>query len=88
MKISQSSSGDLNRSFKFNMIAGSRGNMDQIEFAFNYYGKFLDMGVGKGTKLEDHPFSEGSRVLADEMLEQSLKKPWSRYCQTQHPASK
>lgn len=41
MKIGQNSSGDLNRSFMFKVIAGSRGNVDRIEFAFNYYGKFL-----------------------------------------------
>lgn len=46
MKIGQNSSGDLNRSFKYKIIAGYRGNVDRIEFAFNYYGKFLDMGVG------------------------------------------
>jgi hypothetical protein len=57
MKIGQNSSGDLYRSFKYKVIAGSRGNVDRIEFAFNYYGKFLDMGVGKGTKLGDRPVS-------------------------------
>jgi len=40
MKIGQNSSGDLNRSFKYKVIAGSLGNVDRIEFAFNYYGKF------------------------------------------------
>ena len=43
MKVGQNSSGDLNRSFKFKVIAGSRGNVDRIEFAFNYYGKFLEI---------------------------------------------
>ena len=58
MKIGQNSSGDLNRSFKFKVIAGSRGNVDRIEFAFNYYGKFQDMGGGdKGTKLGNRPVS-------------------------------
>ena len=41
MKIGQNSSGDLNQSFKFKVISGSRGNVDRIEFGFNYYGKFL-----------------------------------------------
>jgi hypothetical protein len=40
MKIGQNSSGDLNRSFKYKVIAGSLGNVDRFEFAFNYYGKF------------------------------------------------
>ena len=62
MKIGQNSSGDLNRSFKYKVIAGARGNVERIEFAFNYYGKFLDMGVGKGTKLADRPVSRGSGI--------------------------
>ena len=81
MKIGQNSSGDLNRSFKYKVIAASRGNVDRIEFAFNYYGKFLDMGVGKGTKLGDHPVSRGSRVLADKMLGQ-VRKPKKWYSRT------
>lgn len=72
MKIGQNSTGDLNRSFKYKVIAGSRGNVDRIEFAFNYYWKFLDMGVGKGTKLGDRPVSRGSRVLADKMMGRSV----------------
>ena len=36
MKIGQNSSGDPNRSFKFIVIAGTRGNMDLIEIAFNF----------------------------------------------------
>ena len=42
MKIDQNSTGDLNRSFKYKVIASSRGNVDRIEFAFNYYDKFLE----------------------------------------------
>ena len=81
MKIGQNSSGDLYRSFKFKVIAASGGNVDRIEFAFNYYGKFLDMGVGKGTKLGDRPVSKGSRVLADKMLG-SVRKPKKWYSRT------
>jgi hypothetical protein len=81
MKIGQNSSGDLYRSFKFKVIAGAEGNVDRIEFAFNYYGKFLDMGVGKGTKLGDRPVSRGSRVLADRMLGY-VRKPKKWYSKT------
>ena len=55
MKIGLNSYGDLNRSFKYKMIAGSRGNVDRMEFVFNCYRKFLDMGVGRGTCLDDCP---------------------------------
>ena len=51
MKIGQNSSGDLNRSFKYKVIAGSRGNVDRIEFAFRYYGKF---------HLDSHPIQTAS----------------------------
>jgi hypothetical protein len=81
MKIGQNSSGDLYRSFKFKVIAASGGNVDRIEFAFTYYGKFLDMGVGKGTKLGDRPISRGSRVLADKMLG-TARKPKKWYSRT------
>ena len=81
MKIGQNSSGDLHRSFKYKVIAGARGNVERIEFAFNYYGKFLDMGVGKGTKLGDRPVSRGSRVLADKMLG-GVRKPKKWYSRT------
>jgi len=68
LKVGQYSSGDLFRSFQFKVIAGASGNVDRIEFAFRYYGKFLDMGVGKGTRLGDRPVSRGSRKLSEKFL--------------------
>ena len=68
LKVGQHSSGDLYRSFQFKVIAGTGGNVDRIEFAFKYYGKFLDMGVGKGTRLGDRPVSRGSRKLSEKFL--------------------
>jgi hypothetical protein len=43
----------LYESFHNHVRAEADGNAAKIEFAFNYYGKFVDMGVGKGVKLED-----------------------------------
>ena len=40
-------------SFVNHVISHSNGDVQRIEFAFNYYGKFVDMGVGKGVSLED-----------------------------------
>lgn len=37
--------GDLARSIKY------RVSPDRIRFEFNYYGKFIDMGVGKGVPI-------------------------------------
>lgn len=77
LKIGQNSSGDLYRSFQFKVIAGTGGNVDRIEFAFRYYGKFLDMGVGKGTRLGDRPVSKGYRKLAEKFLGmQRVPKKW------------
>ena len=33
--------------------SSANGDVQKIEFAFNYYGKFLDMGVGKGQPIGD-----------------------------------
>ena len=61
------SSGELYRSFVFNVVSSAQGDLTKIEFAFNYYGKFVDMGVGKGTRIGDRPVSRTSRVLEDRM---------------------
>jgi len=63
MKIGQNSSGNLYRSFKFKVIAGAQGKVDRIEFAFNYYGKFLDMGVGIGTRIGNREVSRGKATI-------------------------
>ena len=41
----------LIESFKHEVFSLSGGDVFKIEFAFNYYGKFVDMGVGKGTDV-------------------------------------
>lgn len=46
-------SGDLARSFTHHVIANANGNPELIQFAFAYYGKFVDMGVGNGVKYGD-----------------------------------
>ena len=43
--------GDLVRSFHHQVIADANGSPEKIIFAFNYYGKFVDMGVGSGVTL-------------------------------------
>ncbi|MEI6682522.1 MAG: hypothetical protein WCO44_07830 [Bacteroidota bacterium] len=49
MKIGHNSSGALNWSFKYKVIAGAVRNVDRIEFAFTCYGKYPSIGV-RGTK--------------------------------------
>jgi len=40
-------------SFTNHVISHANGDIRRIEFAFNYYGKFVDMGVGNGVSIED-----------------------------------
>jgi hypothetical protein len=68
MKIGQHSSGELFRSFQYNVLASSGGDVQKIEFAFRYYGKFVDMGVGRGTRLGDQPISMGVHKLSGKFL--------------------
>ena len=42
----------LARSFANTIYANAGGDTAKIEYAFNWYGKMADMGVGRGTKLE------------------------------------
>lgn len=44
--------GELVRSFQAHLSVNSGGNTEKIVFTYLYYGKFPDMGVGKGVPLE------------------------------------
>lgn len=57
---------DLVESFKNEVISQAEGDASRIEFAFNYYGKFVDMGVGKGVSLAE----------VGETWHRRKKKPW------------
>lgn len=52
-KLRMNYSYQLSDSFVNHVVSHANGNVAKIEFAFNYYGKFVDMGVGKGVTLED-----------------------------------
>lgn len=41
-------SGELFDSFTATVISNSGGSPARVDFAFNYYGRFVDMGVGSG----------------------------------------
>jgi hypothetical protein len=49
MKIGDS--GTLARSLENHVRSAANGDLQKIQFAFQYYGTFVDMGVGKGTNL-------------------------------------
>lgn len=59
----------LANSFAFHVISNSGGDVQKIQFAFNYYGMFVDMGVGRGLKLSDR-------------VNTSLRKPKPWYTKT------
>lgn len=46
LKIGQT--GQLYDTLNHTIIRESGGNIEKIEFMFNYYGSFVDMGVGRG----------------------------------------
>jgi len=52
-KLKIADSGRLMQSFMHTVIHNAEGDISKIDFAFEYYGKFVDMGVGKGVKIED-----------------------------------
>lgn len=56
--------GALIKSFQTHLLWHSAGNLQKVQFMYNYYGKFVDMGVGRGVKLTDT--DKGKRVA----------KPW------------
>lgn len=44
---------ELRFSFKKELIRQANGDVMKVAHAFNYYGSFVDMGVGRGTSLSD-----------------------------------
>ncbi|WP_372772094.1 hypothetical protein [Mangrovibacterium sp.] len=54
-------SGNLINSFTHHVITQSGGNPELIEFTFEYYGKFVDMGVGRGVTIGEVEFSDRRR---------------------------
>lgn len=47
------STGTLLQSFANHVHWNAGGDMQKVEFVFEYYGKFVDMGVGNGVKLDN-----------------------------------
>jgi hypothetical protein len=44
--------GSLRYSLLYQLAALANGGVESVKLEFNYYGKFLDMGVGRGQKIE------------------------------------
>ncbi len=60
-------SGTLLQSFQYNFLASAQGNVLKITLLFEYYGRFVDMGVGRGVKIGDVKESATSRRLSGKM---------------------
>ena len=73
----------LFNSFKFNVLASAGGNVLKITLLFEYYGRFVDMGVGKGVKIDDVKESITSRKLDGKMLG-NRRRPKKWYSKTFH----
>jgi hypothetical protein len=67
-KLRVGHSGKLESSFLKDVIGTPAGGVISIQFSFLYYGKFVDMGVGKGTKIGDVNENKTSRRLEGRML--------------------
>lgn len=51
-RLGISHSGQLANSFAMAVHREANGNPNLIEFAFEYYGKFVDMGVRRGVSMD------------------------------------
>lgn len=54
-------SNDLFNSFDFHINSLSGGKPASVEFVFEYYGRFVDMGVGKGVKALSFEYKKTKR---------------------------
>jgi hypothetical protein len=50
-KISYSDS--LRRSIRTDVMRAVGGDVDKVRLLYNYYGAFIDMGVGRGQKIDE-----------------------------------
>ena len=51
LRLNISATGQLLKSFTHTILTQANGNVEKITFAFEYYGKFVDMGVGRGVNI-------------------------------------
>jgi len=76
----------LINSFTHQIISDSKGNPELIRFAFQYYGRMVEMGVGRGVPLAEVPNSNRkpkpwySKTFAREMykLTEHLAKAYGQ----------
>lgn len=78
-------SGDLYRSFTGKIYYGADGMPSRVTIGFMFHGRFIDMGVGRGVKMENvksnlqawRAFTRGERALGRKAgLEPRKPKKW------------
>ena len=62
--------GQLARSFIHHIITNANGDPVRINFAFEYYGNFIDWGVGKGITIQTLTAMQGGNMT------KRAQKPW------------
>jgi hypothetical protein len=76
-KLGIGATGELERSFRQFVEVNSEGDLQKIELLYAYYGLFVDMGVGKGTKNGDQGRnSDERRLMGKQRGNQRKPKKW------------
>ncbi len=76
-KLGIGDTGELERSFQQFVEVNSEGDLQKIELLYAYYGLFVDMGVGKGTKNGDQGRnSDERRLMGKQRGNQRKPKKW------------
>ena len=77
LKFKIGKSGHLENSFSQVVKGSAQGENITIIFKFLYYGRFVDMGVGKGTTIADVGQNKTSRYLNGKMVgNRRIPKKW------------
>jgi len=74
IRLGINSSGQLLKSFTSNIITQSGGNVEKIIFAYEYYGKFVDMGVGNGVKIGNQTSSRAPKPWYNKVFYGQVKR--------------
>jgi hypothetical protein len=81
VKVGAVRTNHLWQSFVRDVIEQANGDIAKITFAFKYYGKFVDMGVGRGTRIGGVRDNASSRKIVGKMLG-NRRKPKKWYSKT------
>jgi hypothetical protein len=69
--------GELERSFRQHVEVNGDGDLQKIELLYAYYGLFVDMGVGSGTKNGDQgDNSDARRLMGKQRGNRRSPKKW------------